>query len=66
MTVPVDRSYWTRGQWVDDARAIMADSGSVTALWNGHVIALLGEVDVLTAGLSTALQRIAELTKDQL
>lgn len=42
----VDRTGWTRQQWIDDARALMDDGdGSVMCLVNGHVLALLAEID---------------------
>lgn len=44
----VDRSGWTRRQWIDDAERLMSDlDGSIVALVNGHVIALLDEVEAL-------------------
>ena len=46
----VNRSGWTRQQWVDDARALMGHvDGAITSLVNGHVVALLDEVARLTA-----------------
>jgi hypothetical protein len=44
-SMAVDRRGWTRQQWIDDARRLMHDlDGSVLALVNGHVMALLDEV----------------------
>lgn len=40
----VDRTGWTRQQWIDDARALMNHpDGAITSLVNGHVMALLDE-----------------------
>lgn len=45
-SLAVDRRGWTRQQWIDDARALMDDpDGAVTSLVNGHVMAMLDEVD---------------------
>lgn len=42
----VDRTGWTREQWVTDAQALMNDlHGSVQSLVNGHVLALIEELD---------------------
>jgi hypothetical protein len=44
----MDRKNWTRDQWVQDAFDIMADpDGSSISLMNGHVRALLSEVEEL-------------------
>lgn len=44
----VSRTGWTRQQWVDDAYAQFRDlHGSVLDLVNGHISALLAEVDDL-------------------
>jgi hypothetical protein len=41
----VNRTGWTREQWVEDAQRLMDDiDGSVLDLVNGHVLALLTEV----------------------
>jgi hypothetical protein len=41
----IDRTGWTRQQWIDDARRLMGDAdGSVLDLTNGHVQALLAEL----------------------
>lgn len=41
----VDRTGWTRAQWVAEAEVIMDDiDGSVLALLNGHVLAMLEEL----------------------
>jgi len=43
----VDRRGWTDRQWIADADRLMGDlNGSVLSLVNGHVLALLAEVDV--------------------
>ena len=40
----VDRTGWSRQQWIEDARALMNDpDGAITSLVNGHVMALLEE-----------------------
>jgi len=40
----VDRTGWTRQQWIDDARTLMGHpDGAITSLVNGHVLALLDE-----------------------
>jgi hypothetical protein len=42
-SLAIDRTGWTRQQWIDDARCLMGDlDGSVSSLLNGHVMALLG------------------------
>lgn len=42
----VDRRGWTRQQWIDDARRLFNDlDGSVVSLVNGHVSAMLAELD---------------------
>lgn len=44
----VDRTGWTDEQWIDDARALMGHlDGAITSLVNGHVLALLREIDRL-------------------
>ncbi len=46
----MDRTGWTRSQWVEDARRLMDElDGAVTSLLNGHVLALLDEIDSLRA-----------------
>lgn len=38
----VDRTDWTRQQWIDDADELMNHpDGAITSLCNGHVMALL-------------------------
>jgi hypothetical protein len=45
----VDRRGWTQQQWIDDARSLFNDPhGSVLSLVNGHVVALLSEIDRLS------------------
>lgn len=52
----VDRSGWTRRQWVDDARRLLADvDGSVMDLVNGHAQALLAEIVELERRRDAAL-----------
>lgn len=47
-SLAVDRRGWTRQQWIEDADRLMNDlDGSVMALANGHVTALLAEVKSL-------------------
>lgn len=47
----VDRSGWTRRQWVDDAKKLFNDAdGSVADLVNGHIVALLAEMRALEEG----------------
>jgi hypothetical protein len=47
-SLAVDRTGWTRQQWIDDARALMEDiDGASTSLVNGHVMALLEEAQEL-------------------
>lgn len=47
----IDRTNWTRQQWIDDARALMEHiDGAITSLVNGHVMALLDEVADLRKG----------------
>jgi hypothetical protein len=47
----VDRRGWTRQQWIDDARRLFGDlDGSVLDLVNGHVSAMLAEIDGLPDG----------------
>lgn len=42
----VDRRGWTRQQWIDDARIRFNDlNGSVLDLLNGHIAAMLDELD---------------------
>jgi hypothetical protein len=49
-SLAIDRTDWTRQQWIGDARKQMSDlDGSVMDLLNGHVTALLAEVAELTA-----------------
>lgn len=44
----VDRTGWTDEQWIDDARALMNHpDGAITSLVNGHVLAMLREIDRL-------------------
>jgi hypothetical protein len=60
----VDRRGWTRQQWVDDARKLMGDlDGSVLDLVNGHVGALLGQIDDLQRRIDAVL-RIADVLED--
>jgi hypothetical protein len=56
----IDRTGWTRQQWIDDARRLMGDAdGSVLDLTNGHVMALLAE---LAQGSSTG--PVASVARD--
>lgn len=42
----IDRTGWTDEQWVADARTLMDDiDGSIMALVNGHVMAMLRVID---------------------
>jgi hypothetical protein len=42
----INRTGWTRQQWINDARRLMGElDGSVRDLVNGHVLALLAELD---------------------
>lgn len=42
----IDRRGWTRKQWIDDARRLFTDlDGSVLDLVNGHISAMLAEID---------------------
>jgi len=50
----MDRTDWTRADWVADAFEIMADEdGSAISMMNGHVKALLAEVEDLRTQLSS-------------
>jgi hypothetical protein len=50
-SVHVNRTGWTREQWIEDAQRLMDDiDGSVMSLVNGHVLALLDEVYERRAG----------------
>lgn len=41
----VDRTGWTRRQWIEDAEKLMNEvDGAITSLVNGHVMALLDEI----------------------
>ena len=43
-SVYIDRTGWTRQQWINDARELMNHpDGAITSLVNGHVMALLDE-----------------------
>lgn len=45
-----DRANWTSADWVDDAERLMSDlHGSTLSLVNGHVLALIREVQELRA-----------------
>lgn len=50
----INRRNWTREQWVADARHLFNDlDGSMLGLVNGHIAALLQEIDHLnTRGVS--------------
>lgn len=48
LSMQVDRTGWTDQQWIDDARTLMNHpDGAITALKNGHVTAMLREIDRL-------------------
>jgi hypothetical protein len=47
----VDRTGWTRKQWIDDAKKLFYDpDGSVLDFVNGHITALFAELDDLQSG----------------
>lgn len=49
----VDRRGWSRAEWVADAQRLMSEpDGSVMDLVNGHILALLAEVEQLRAQLT--------------
>jgi len=51
----VNRTGWTRQQWVDDARRLMGDlDGSVLDLVNGHVMHLIGALTDKDAAIAEA------------
>lgn len=54
----VDRTGWTQEQWIADAQGLMDDlHGSVQSLVNGHVMALLAEVEEQTARAEWAIEK---------
>jgi hypothetical protein len=61
-SLAIDRTGWTRQQWVDDARQQMGDlDGSVMDLLNGHVTAMLSalaEQDAAIARVRTEIDAL--------
>lgn len=61
----IDRSGWTRQQWVEDARAQMHHiDGSVLDLVNGHPLRMLEEIDVLRNVLTFIAEAAGRVTGD--
>jgi hypothetical protein len=55
-SMTTDRAGWTLQQWTNDAREQFGDlDGTVGSLVNGHVTALLREIDLLEHALSHCL-----------
>lgn len=64
----VDRTGWTREQWINDADKLMNHpDGAITSLVNGHVMALLDAVSACkdlaaeAEGKGKSLQRVSEM-----
>lgn len=57
----VDRTGWTHDQWVADARTRFNHiDGAVTSLVNGHIEALLDEIDQLQEALDLVEEELEQ------
>lgn len=62
----IDRSGWTRAQYVEDAERLMDEvDGAVTSLVNGHIFALLEEIRVLRGEPQKPLYTAFELPEPE-
>jgi hypothetical protein len=62
-SVTTNRTGWTLQQWTDDAREQFDNlDGTVRSLVNGHVTALLREIDLLKLALSQFTNTIGYVT----